>query len=66
MEIVTERKAPLAVGHTESLNASGAEVRPEITPDTSVGMETGGHTATKEESHEFRRGSVKSKNITGL
>ena len=57
MEIVTERKEPLAVGPTESLNAFGAEVRPEITSDTSVDM-TGGPTASKEESHAFRHGGV--------
>ncbi len=52
-------KETLAVGHTERKNASGAEVRPEITSDTSVGM-VGGHTVLKEESHSFRCGSVKS------
>ena len=36
-------KETLAVGHTERKNASGAEVRPEITSDTSVGMVGGAY-----------------------
>ncbi|MDE0556125.1 MAG: hypothetical protein OXI24_18080 [Candidatus Poribacteria bacterium] len=35
---MTKTQETLAVGHTERLNASGAEVNPEITSDTSVGM----------------------------
>ena len=50
---MTKTQETLAVGHTERLNASGAEVSPEITSDTSVGM-AGGHTALKEESYSFR------------
>ena len=47
-----------AAGQPESQNACGADVSPENTSTTSVGM-TGGRTATKQESHALRGGSVK-------
>ena len=52
----------LAVGHTESINACGAEVSSQRTSTTSVGM-TGRQSVKKQESHSFRCGSVKLKSV---
>ena len=48
----------LAVGHTESENACGANVRPHNTSAASVGR-AGRRSVKKQESHSFRCGSVK-------